>query len=186
MMAAKPRLIKDHRAVELIMSPDPSAHKRIGRGVRNFDSAAWDREKQNAVFSGNYAKFTQNPAMKHHRLSTGNNRLAEASPLDPIWGIGLRADDLRANDPRQWRRKNLVGEALSAVCEAIRDSETGLAHLASVGPFRTPTEKTGIHKISSAPQSCSFTAASACQGPLWRFRPTSRTRRPTKARKVWR
>ena len=46
MMAEKARLFKDHRAVELIMSsPDPSTHKRIGRGVRNFDSAAWDREK---------------------------------------------------------------------------------------------------------------------------------------------
>ena len=67
MMAGKPRLFKDHRAVKLIMSsPDPSAHKHIGRGVRNFDSAAWDREKQNAVLSGNYAKFTKNPAMKHH------------------------------------------------------------------------------------------------------------------------
>ena len=67
MLAGKARLFKDHRAVELIMSsPDPSAHKRIGRGVRNFDSVAWDREKQNAVLSGNYAKFKQNPAMKHH------------------------------------------------------------------------------------------------------------------------
>ena len=57
-MAAKARLFKDHRAVELIMlSPDPSAHKRIGRGVRNFDSAVWDREKQNVVLSGNYAKI---------------------------------------------------------------------------------------------------------------------------------
>ena len=131
-------------------------------------------------------KFTQNPAMKHRRLSSGNKRLAKASPVGSVWGIGLRADDPRAKDPRQWRGENLLGEALSAVRDAIRDSETGLAHLASVGPFRTPTEKTGIHKISSAPQSCSFTAASACQGPLWRFRPTSRTRRPTKARKVWR
>ena len=34
----------DHRAVELKMSPDSSAHKRIDRGVRNIDSAAWDRE----------------------------------------------------------------------------------------------------------------------------------------------
>ena len=67
MMAGKARLLKYHRAAEFIMSsPDPSAHKRIGRGVRNFDSAAWDREKQHAVLSGNYAKFTQNPAMKHH------------------------------------------------------------------------------------------------------------------------
>ena len=93
-MSAKARPFQDHRAVELIMSsPDPSTHKRIGRGVRNFDSAVWDREKQNAVLCGNYAKFTQNPAKKHHLLSTGNKRLAEASPLDPVWGIGLRADD---------------------------------------------------------------------------------------------
>ena len=62
MTAAKARLFKDHRAVELIMSsPNPSAHKRKGRGVHNFDSAAWDREKQNTVFSGNYAKFTTEP-----------------------------------------------------------------------------------------------------------------------------
>ena len=46
-------------------SADPSKHKHIGRTVRNFDSAAWDREKQNAVLSGNYANLTQNPAMKH-------------------------------------------------------------------------------------------------------------------------
>ena len=94
MMAEKAGLFKDHCAVELIISsPDPSTHKRIGGGVRKFDTAAWEREKQNAVLSGNYAKFTQNPAMKHHLLSTGNKRLAEASPLDPVWGIGLRADD---------------------------------------------------------------------------------------------
>ena len=146
-------------------SPDPSTYKRIGRSVRNFDSTVWDREKQNAVLSGNYAKFTQNPAMKHHLLSTGNKRLAEASPLDPVWGIGLRADDPRAKDPRQWMGKNLLGEALSAVREAIRDTETGLANPASVGRFRTPTGNAGIHEISSAPQSCSLTAASACQGP---------------------
>ena len=106
--AEKARLFKGHRAVGLIMSsPDSSTHKRIGRGVRNFDSAAWDREKQNAVLSGNYAKLTQNPAMKH-LLSTGNKQLAEASPLDPVWGIGIRADDPRANDPRLWRGGNFA------------------------------------------------------------------------------
>ena len=117
------------------------------------------------VLSGNYTKFTQNPAMKHHLLSTGNKRLAEASPLDPVWGIGLREDDPQANDPRQWRGKNLLGEALSAVREEFRDSETGLAHRASAGRFRTPTGNAGIHEISSSPQSCSLTTASVCQGP---------------------
>ena len=85
MMAEKARLFKDHRAVELIMSsPVPSTHKRIGRGVRSFDSTVWDREKKNAVLSGNYAQFTQNPAMKHHLWSAGNKSLDEASPLDPV------------------------------------------------------------------------------------------------------
>ena len=63
MMVEKVRLYKDHSAIRLIMSsPDPDTHKRIGRDVRNFDSAVWDREKQNVVFSGNFAKFTQKPA----------------------------------------------------------------------------------------------------------------------------
>ena len=88
-MAEKARLLKGHRAVELIMPPpDPSTYKRVGRGVRNFDSAVGDREKKNAVLSGAYAQFTQNPAMKLHLFSTGNKRSAETSPLDPVWGIG--------------------------------------------------------------------------------------------------
>ena len=64
MMAESDRIFEDHCAVELIFSsPDPSTDKRVGRGVRSFDSAVWDREKQSAVLSGTYAKFTQNPAM---------------------------------------------------------------------------------------------------------------------------
>ena len=170
MMAEKARLFKDHRAVELIMSsPDPSTHKRIGRSVRNFDSTVRDREKRNAVLSGNYAKFTQNPVMKHHLLSTGSKRLAETSPLDLVWGIGLRAEDPRAKDPRLWIRKQMLGEALSAVREEIRDVETGLANPASAGRFRTSTGNTGIHEISSRAQSCLFSAASAGQGSLLPF-----------------
>ena len=64
MIADKTRLFQDHRAVKLIMSsPSPSARKRIGRGVRNFDSGVGDREKKNAVLSGTYAKFTQKLAI---------------------------------------------------------------------------------------------------------------------------
>ena len=86
-----------------------------------------------------------------------------------MWGIGLRADDPRAKGPRQWRGKILLGEALSAVREEIRDTETGLANPAYAGWFRAPTGNVGIHEISFAPQSCSSTAASACEGPLSEF-----------------
>ena len=58
MMAEKARLFQDCRAEELNMSsPDPSTHKRIGRGVRNFDNAVWDRVREGAVLAGNFAQF---------------------------------------------------------------------------------------------------------------------------------
>ena len=100
MMTKNARLFEDDQAVALIiMSPDPSTHKRIGRGVRNFDSALWDREKQNVMLPGTYTKLMPNPALKKHLSSTGSKRFAEASPLHPVWGVGLWADDPKANDP---------------------------------------------------------------------------------------
>ena len=53
----------------------------------------------------------------------------------------------------------LPSEAISAVSEAIRNSETGLAHPASADRFRTPTGNAGFHDFVSAPRSCSLTAA---------------------------
>ena len=131
MMAEKTRLFQDHRTVERIMSsPSPSTCKRIGRGVRNFDSGVGDREKQNAVLSDTHAKFTQNPDIKKHLLSSDNKLQAESGPLDPVWGIDLRANDPRANNRCQWRGK------LSSVMHFLPfaklcDSETGSAHSAS-------------------------------------------------------
>lgn len=50
----KDRAFYNRRAVELMMlSPDPTTHKRIIGGVRNFDSAAWGEEKKKAVLAGN-------------------------------------------------------------------------------------------------------------------------------------
>ena len=88
------------------------------------------------MLSSNYAKFTQNPAMINHFLRTGKKRLTKASFLDPVWGIGPRADDPRANDPRQWRGKLFLGEALSAV----REGEAGLAPSAFDPSLEYPTD----------------------------------------------
>ena len=104
MTAKKARLFQDRRAEELVMSsPDPSAYKRIGRGVRNFDNAVWDRVREDAVVVGNLAQFSQNPIMKYHPRSTATNSLAEASRFDSVWGVVIRADGPEARDPRLWR-----------------------------------------------------------------------------------
>ena len=124
--------------------------------------------------------------MKNQFLSTGDNLLAEASPLDPVWGIGLRADDPRANDPRQWRGKKMLVEALSAVREAIRESEAGSAHPVSSHRFRTPTVNAGIHEFRQRHSRARLPRPALAKVLLRRFRPISRTRRPTKAMKFWR
>ena len=101
MMAENTRLFQDHRAVGIIMtSPSPTIRTRIGRSVRNYDSGVGDREKQTAVLSGTYPINSRRfQPYKYHRLSSDIKRLAEFFPLDPMWGIGPRADGPRANTP---------------------------------------------------------------------------------------
>ena len=85
MMAEKARLFHDNRALELILSTsEPRSHKRIGRSIRGFHNAIWERERENAVLAGTFAKYSQNPEMKHHLLGTVNKLLAEASPFDQV------------------------------------------------------------------------------------------------------
>ena len=100
---------------------DPNLHKQYGREVRNFDAVVWEHERENIVLVGSYAKFTQNPAMRQHRLGTGDRLLAEASPYDTIWGIGYRADHKNALCPPAWRGLNLLGKALQIVRQRLRD-----------------------------------------------------------------
>ena len=45
--------------------------------------------------------------------------LAEASPHDIKWGIGLEADDPRARQRHRWRGRNLLGEVLMEVRDML-------------------------------------------------------------------
>ena len=102
------RLFQDRRAEELmISSPDPRAHKPIGRGVGNFDNTSWDHVREDAVLAGTSANFSQNMSMKQQLLSTGTKRLS-ASSFDPVWGIGARADDPEASNSRRWPGKKML------------------------------------------------------------------------------
>ncbi|MCY0987772.1 NADAR family protein [Nannocystis sp. ILAH1] len=116
MMAEKARLFGDEATRAKILATDsPRQHKALGREVAGFVQAVWDRECLEIVVRGNRAKFTQNPDLRAALLATGDKLLVEASPLDRLWGVGLRADDPRIHDPGQWRGKNLLGEALMRV-----------------------------------------------------------------------
>lgn len=116
MMAEKARLCGDHSSrVKILAAPHPNVAKKLGRVVTGFDEERWNQHRFEVVVRGNIAKFSQHEALKTFLLNTKERILVEASPLDRIWGIGLAADDLRAEDPAKWQGLNLLGFALMEV-----------------------------------------------------------------------
>ena len=100
MMASKARLFGDDSTPSMILATDdPREHKHLVRQVCHFDHDTWIHERENIAFRGNLDKFLQNENLRLTLLHTGERRLAEASPNDNIWGIGLRASDYLASSP---------------------------------------------------------------------------------------
>ncbi|MFJ3905904.1 NADAR family protein [Streptomyces sp. NPDC090025] len=121
MMAAKARLFDDPEAAERILAArTPAEAKKAGRLVRGFTDEVWRRERSAIVTAGSVHKFASAPELRAFLLGTGDRVLVEASPVDPVWGIGLAADDPRATDPERWRGLNLLGFALMAARERLR------------------------------------------------------------------
>jgi ribA/ribD-fused uncharacterized protein len=121
MMAAKARMSGDAEAVgKILAAPHPGAAKALGRQVRGFDEQRWAEHRFEVVVTGNMAKFGQHRQLRDFLAGTGSRVLAEASPRDSIWGIGLAAEDERAESPEHWLGLNLLGFALMEVRHQLR------------------------------------------------------------------
>ena len=125
MMASKARLFGDDAALSAILaSNDPREQKRLGHRVRHFDHELWQSHCENIVLQGNLAKFSRNNEMRLALLQNGDRRLAEATPHDNLWGIGLSAS-ICAPLPLDSRYgKNLLGQALKNAREMLRRDST--------------------------------------------------------------
>jgi len=123
MMYHKALLFGDDEACQNVLgAKSPGAAKAIGRTVKGFDQNTWDENRFNIVVRANKAKFSQNTCLGEFLQNTGHRVLVEASPLDGVWGIGLAQDDAASKHPREWRGLNLLGFALMAVRDALRES----------------------------------------------------------------
>ncbi len=120
MMVQKARLFGDAEAAEAIFDADhPAAAKKLGRGVRGFDEARWKAHRFEIVTAASIAKFGQNDALRRYLLATNDRVIVEASPRDTIWGIGMGAKNVAAEDPSRWRGLNLLGFALMRARDAL-------------------------------------------------------------------
>ena len=143
MMASKARLFGDDTALSAILaSEDPREQKRLGRQVRHYDPELWQSECENIVFHGSLEKFSQNKEMHLALIQIGDRRLAEASPHDNQWGIGLSACNPRASCPDSWCGQKLLGKALKHAQEILhRDITAPLSHPTPETPV--PRDDTG-------------------------------------------
>jgi len=120
MMAGKALMFKDTEMADRILAASsPAEAKKLGRGVQGFDAVTWDEQKFDLVAEGNFHKFSQHKPLRDFLLATGDRILVEASPVDPVWGIGLAADDDRAANPLLWKGENLLGFALMQVRDRL-------------------------------------------------------------------
>lgn len=113
MMAKKALLFNDTENFDKILSAkSPAEAKNLGREVKNYNEDVWREHRYEIVKEGNFHKFSQNPELKEFLLNTKNRILVEASPVDPIWGIGLSEDNPDSQYPEKWQGQNLLGFAL--------------------------------------------------------------------------
>ena len=105
--------------------------------MRNFDEATWRLARYDIVVKSNTAKFSQIEPLRSFLLNTGQPVLAEASPVDRIWGIGLAADDPRTMHPEQWQGLNLLGFALMDARDAL---EAAYRQGSAIRPERLSTK----------------------------------------------
>ena len=122
MMAGKARLFGDEDTFKEIMAAGtPFDYKKLGRKIRGFVAEIWDARKYDIVVEGNKAKFSQNPVLKEFLLSSKDAILAEASPYDIIWGIGLDKEHAQGGGVEQWIGENLLGCALMEVRDWLKE-----------------------------------------------------------------
>jgi ribA/ribD-fused uncharacterized protein len=123
MMAEKARLFGDAETLaKIIACQSPAEAKKLGREVQNFEVETWKEKCFDIVVQGNICKFSQNKDLKEFLLNTKERVIVEASPRDPIWGIGLGINNPNTENPENWRGTNLLGFALMEVRDSLKDN----------------------------------------------------------------
>eukprot|EP00811_Abedinium_folium_P000376 NODE_10344_length_1358_cov_16.212023.p1 GENE.NODE_10344_length_1358_cov_16.212023~~NODE_10344_length_1358_cov_16.212023.p1 ORF type:complete len:323 (-),score=84.41 NODE_10344_length_1358_cov_16.212023:313-1281(-) len=122
-MATKARLCGNETVCRQIMqTSSPRAQKALGRSLDSKTvQKCWKMQHRwETQLAGATAKFSQSEALALRLLRTGQKPIAEASPSDRIYGIGIAPSDPLAQDPANWRGTNLLGRVLMQVREELR------------------------------------------------------------------
>lgn len=110
-------------AQAILDAEGPKQAKALGRRVAGFDTEEWHKVSFEKMYNAVYAKFTQNRKLKNILTdkSLDGKTFVEGSPIDFIWGVGIRWDDPMIADEANWRGENRLGKVLNKVRQDILD-----------------------------------------------------------------
>ena len=115
----KAKFFRDYSvAKKILQTNNPYCIKNLGRKVYPFNRILWHRKCVQVMYRATYYKFSSNSKLARTLLST-RKLIAEASPHDVYFGIGLSIDDPDARNPKMWRGKNVMGQVLMDVRNRI-------------------------------------------------------------------
>lgn len=137
MMYHKVLMFRKYDLAKQIMSTSDLARckKIAGQKFPVFDSYLWEKTCLTIVKRGVKAKFVQNDDIQETLLKTDSALLAECSPYDRKWGIGIDSKDPdRSIEGHRWRKRlgNIIG-GWSKVWE--RDIATNAKNAVTNTPF---------------------------------------------------
>ena len=108
-------------ADKIMRETDLGEIKGMGKDVKPYDEDTWRVVRERAGIRASRARFSQNAELLKQLLDTGHEVLAEASPYDSVWGIGMSADKEKSKDMRRWPKYgNLQGRILMHVRRELR------------------------------------------------------------------
>lgn len=93
----------------VLRSTSPKDQKALGRKCRDFDEAIWATASVPVVVACCVARAEADPELKRIYLRSGHRTFVEGSPLDCIWGVGIRWNSPSIEHPRNWRGTNRLG-----------------------------------------------------------------------------
>lgn len=119
-MYHKAKTFHDHYiANKILQCKSPLEAKKLGQQVKGYVDRVWVAKREDVMINALRLKFQQNEELKQKLLATQGKLLAEASPIDKTWGIGLAKDDSRVQNPKEWRGQNLLGKLLMKVRDEL-------------------------------------------------------------------
>ncbi|KAH6686864.1 hypothetical protein F5X68DRAFT_232197 [Plectosphaerella plurivora] len=143
MMWNKAKMADDKASMrEIMKTSSPLEQKNMGRDVKGFEPAEWDKVKFDVVVKGNMMKFTQGDdgayskstatfdngeeptprPLREILMASGDKYLCEALHFDRVWGIGYSEAEAGKMSRSKWG-ENLLGQALCVVRDRLRGEE---------------------------------------------------------------